>query len=178
MKPYLVKFILQGNDEIKDGDFYLFEGKINRCKKSIIPELKQLYSKDWNSKWYQKVIPFLYSRNTQDIKVTFDQQQWQEMSRSEKDDYLIETNQYTQVGKISPKVSWIKDGDEFEEDEIKIIYTKRYECLCERPDMYRTPEQATCSHMVDDHRGGDFCMRKIDVVEHIELMCKCCETFK
>jgi len=91
---------------------------------------------------------------------------------------LFKWNLFKTIGKISSEAIWIKDGDEFEEDEIKIIYTKKYECLCEKPGIYRTPEQATCSHMVDDHRGGDFCIRKIDVVKHVEIMCRCCETFK
>ncbi len=81
------------------------------------------------------------------------------------------------IGQISPKAIWVKDGDRFEQDEVKIIYKNQYQCLCEKPGFYRTPEQATCEHMVDDHRGGDFCTRKIQVVDYVEILSSVCKHF-
>lgn len=82
-------------------------------------------------------------------------------------------NTFKIIGEISPDATWVKEGDEFDEDEIEKIYKKQFECLCEKPNMYRSEEQANCEYMVDDHRGGDLCIRRIDVLDYIKLKGPC-----
>jgi hypothetical protein len=77
------------------------------------------------------------------------------------------------IGTVSPEAIWVTEGMEFNDDEIQIIYKKRYECICEKPDVYRTKEQSECKHMIDDYRGGDFCDRKIDVIDIVKIKGPC-----
>lgn len=81
------------------------------------------------------------------------------------------------IGPISEEALWVKDGDEFDENEVKVIYKNQYQCLCEKPNVYRTPEQANCEHMRDDYRGGDFCDRMIEVVDYVKALCPSCKKF-
>lgn len=85
---YFTKY-LPVEGEIKDGDTYLFDGKIQTCKVSIIKELEEFYGRKITE--YQKVKLFLCSRD-------------------------IETS----LGEISPSAIWVKEGDEFEEEDIQL----------------------------------------------------------
>ncbi len=117
MKPYVVK-LLPVEGEIKEGDTWLCHrnGLTGVASKKIV----------WfiNNEHHSKAKLFLFLRNTNDLKVDVDQQQWQEMSRDEKDDYLIKTNQYKLIGEISSDAKWVKDGDELTYDEVKIFPIK------------------------------------------------------
>lgn len=95
---------------------------------------------------------------------------------TEEKKYLDKHASFKVIGLISPEATWVKEGDEFDEDEIQIIFMKNYKCLCEKPNIYRSPEQFSCKYMVDDHRGSDFCVRKEDVISYIKVK-GCCNHF-
>lgn len=59
MKPYFAKY-LPVEGKIRNGDNYLFQGKVYKCDKSIIKDLEQLYGRDLIE--YRKVKLFLCSR--------------------------------------------------------------------------------------------------------------------
>lgn len=85
----------------------------------------------------------------------------------------ITIHDFKSIGEISPDATWVKEGDEFSKEEIIIVLGRTYECLCEEPGVYRTAAQGTCEHMVDDHRGGDFCNRKTDYVKCVKIKGPC-----
>jgi hypothetical protein len=109
--------------EITDGDYWIYKG----YAMSPVQQKEDPFPQDTGHKVRQKVKLFLFSRDVSNIKVDFDQQQWQEMDRSEKDDYLVKTNQYKVLGEISQKaLTYVREGQEFNEDKYQL--SKHPEC--------------------------------------------------
>ena len=63
---------------------------------------------------------FLCSRDKSDRRIDMDTQQWQELSRDEREEYLYK---YTPIGEISPDAVWVTEGMEFEESEVEVTIT-------------------------------------------------------
>ena len=133
-KQYFAKY-LPAEGEIEPGDFYLFYGKITQCNVSILKELEELYGRPMTE--YQKVKLFLCSRgikvgdevahietNTK-FKVIHIDIVSQLISPPIVTKYLVGGNfAYKQdecvkpIGEISSAAIWVKEGMEFDEDDI------------------------------------------------------------
>lgn len=117
MKPYFVKYFAV-DGEVSTGDFFIERGHVYgpmdaataaNIRKGFVPA--------------RKAVRYLCYRDTQNVKsINIDQQQWQEMSRSEKDEHLLSIGQYKVIGEISPEATWVKEGDEFDDKDIE-VYT-------------------------------------------------------
>lgn len=158
MSQYFAKLLVVGGDDIEDGDYYLFEGKITKCKKSIIPELKQFYGEEWDSNWFQKVKLFICTINIQvgdkfrhyhiDPKKSAELKKpvhdFNNLAKEEDTCDKVEDGKvwwsrdsiYVQhrvnyatgiegtfkvIGEVSPDATWVREGDQFTEEDIKDI---------------------------------------------------------
>jgi len=167
MKPYFAKFIpVQG--EINDGDFYSFQGVIQQCKKSIIPALKEMYGENWKSNWYQKVKLFLCSRYIQVGDKYLEHTQvnpdrYQEFI-ADHDSYFYEPNRiensFRVLGEISPAVTWVKEGDEFDESQ-----------------LLARPGGASIKRELSHWRNNPFGKDYLGVNCEIFVKCPCCGHF-
>lgn len=72
-----------------------------------------------------------------------------------------------EIGPVSKEAIWVGEGDEFDEEEIKIVMGKKFECTCELLKI----NKPHCEHDVDDHHGGTMCIREIDIVRCVEILC-------
>lgn len=80
------------------------------------------------------------------------------------------------ISEISAEaLSYVKEHDEFDVDDLEMVFKEQHVCLCEDRtlNVYRTPMQQICDEMVDDHRGGDFCMRMENVLQFIKIKGPC-----
>lgn len=78
------------------------------------------------------------------------------------------------IGEISlDALSYVKEGDEFTDGQIKLDIRQKRECLCEVKGQYRSQAQQSCKYMEDDYRGGDFCTRKSDFVYQVQIKGPC-----
>lgn len=64
------------------------------------------------------------------------------------------------IGEISPNAKWVKEGDEFDYNEVKIWYS------CEK--------MSEC----DLNFGDQICSAPHQILEDVNIKCPCCETFK
>lgn len=186
MKPYFAKY-LPVEGEIKKGDWIIYSNLINSIPIQFLEGELAGFEK--------KIKLFLCGRDIQlGDKLTdkYGKNEYVYEGFDERGNYFVTNTTFPYgncskeyfedcfikvIGETSPEAIWVKEGDEFDEEEINIIYTKLFECKCEKPGVYRTPEQATCSHMMDDYRGGDWCSRQIDIIEHIKIKCPTCKKF-
>lgn len=91
-------------------------------------------------------------------------------TRNNKIDYF-----FTVMGQISPEAIWVKEGDEFEEDEIKLVNRDFYKCICVEKLGY---EDELCPHYnggVNKHVDG--CYRKEQIPWVYKIKCGMCKTF-
>lgn len=124
MKIYFAKY-LPVEGEIKEGDHYLFEERTTKMVINILPDVIQMYvgqfgelgAKEYIDRHYRKVKLFLCSR---DIEVgdilwsdTMGGGHYSSEFEPPKDAVKV-------IGEISPYAVWLKEGDEFEEDEVKM----------------------------------------------------------
>ena len=102
-------------------------------------------------------------------------------------DWLLE-NLYTVIGEISPKAKWVKEGDEFDEEEISFRYTlpvnisnPAHEWI-EYPEFAELPTDEDISNWVNEFchfnggRGGSWELSDVKV-SRIKIKCSCCNTF-
>lgn len=142
MKQYFAKYLpIEGRPE--EGDWVLSSHK----DPNLGPGLYHLIGKEWeeykrDSKWYpgKKAELFLCDKNMQIGDKVIHEREWKgtitnsnyndqpevevEWSGAEKTTACSRTSLkylYKSIGHISPDATWIKDGDEFDEDEIKWI---------------------------------------------------------
>lgn len=126
-KPYFAKY-LPVEGEIKEGDWVLSSHK----DPNLGPWLYHLIGKEWEEyeedcKWYpgKKAKLFLCSR---DIQVG-DKVQWCYGTMNfieEQRTFLEEVDAFKVIGEISPKAIWVKEGDEFEEDQIRKSWLNKF----------------------------------------------------
>lgn len=121
---------------IGDGDTYLFEDKIQTCKVSVIKELEELYQQKIAE--YQKVQLFLCSRDTQvgdeicvryrdgnEIKIHGQLIYDGELPRGEWVKHISMVDKrydFKVIGSISPQAIWVKEGDEFEDNDLEFVF--------------------------------------------------------
>lgn len=152
MKKYFTKY-LPVEGEIREGDFYLNSvGGISQAKCELDTPLANKYNK--------KVKLFLCSRDIQaGDKI------WHEFSNTfveigqEYIDTMTEEKQkisFKVIGEISHNAVWVKEGDEFDEDEVNIT------------------EQ--CPHYNNRHMWKD-CSCKTGFVKGVYIKCPTCKTF-
>lgn len=174
--------LLPVEEQIKKGDSYRYLGEhttlIASCDLEVKPNLK-------------KVEAFLCSRAfTQGDEVENLQGKKGIVSKTSNTELHIQCGElsitmhswlnpwFKRIGPVSKvALKFINEGMLLKEGQFRIITKKINKCVCERPNIYRSPEQQACPHMVDDHRGGDFCDFQIEVVDCVEILCPTCETF-
>lgn len=80
------------------------------------------------------------------------------------------------IGEISLDATWVKEGDEFDEDDVKFLWWEKPYCECAPvidTSVYRNAKQLVCDKMVDDYRGGDFCSNTKKVISQILIKGPC-----
>lgn len=123
-----------------------------------------------------KVKLFLCSRDIQVGDKVLDKngKEW-ETAELQKDFFdnkkqALESGLYKVIGEISPEATWVKEGDEFDEEDVQIKYHTIHECLCQKSLGY---EDEACSH----YSGGtnkyvDGCYRKEKLSTSYEIKVK------
>ena len=178
-KPYFIKW-LTVEGEIKEGDHYSFEGRINLCKGSILPELEKLYDRKMVE--YQKVKLFLCSRKIEvgdkflnprhglfgwkehvctNIEMGSGENYYpKEMLLWYKEDgidYWLKLDKcYKIIGEL-PEDTIGKDGNELEEDEWR-FYSPDIKAVLDKASMLKPPYLLRSQYI-------------------IQLQCSCCKEF-
>jgi hypothetical protein len=131
MKKYVAK-LLPAEGEIKEGDSFLYteDNSISIAEKDNedLPDMNILNS----CSSYQKVELFLCSRDIQagDKVITEGLLEEREVKYIDKNGTLFFTNGddcdsihcCKKIGKVSPDAVWVKDGMEFDEEDVAVIY--------------------------------------------------------
>lgn len=88
----------------------------------------------------------------------------------------LESDWYKILGKISPEATWVKEYDEFTENEIEIVYKKKFECLCGKKDTLSSwwGKSNNCIHETEDNYNHAYtCFREISVINYIKILGPC-----
>lgn len=123
MKTYFAKY-LQVAESIEDDDFFLTpDGRISQCKQVLesLPATIMNYSGEtWKENELKKVQLFLCSRDIQIGNLVFIPNQEEAGNVVDEEDltYWKSKNSYKITGPISPQAVWVREGDEFGEDDI------------------------------------------------------------
>lgn len=151
MKKYFAKY-LPVEGEINIGDKYFTKrGVLHSC--GIKPNSEMLNPEES----LKKAKLFLCSRDTQ----VGDKVKWSEHNPDKP--WLTQFGTETTImnlgglephpawvkviGEISPEATWVKEGDEFDENQLQIKYHITYRCLCKEKDGC---EDESCQH----YEGG------------------------
>lgn len=183
MKTYFTKY-LPVEGEILKGDTY----KVTSEGAIAFGEIRVAPGDRGDTIGAQKLKLFLCSRDIQvgdnvyrepESWKVFDKQPtdtnhglWGFMRNVKPDDFKV-------IGEVSPEAVWVKEGDEFDADQIEIQYSKKYQCLCRQniaSDWWTEPNN--CKHETEDHYNRAYtCGRKVKEVFHIKIRCPTCKTF-
>lgn len=80
------------------------------------------------------------------------------------------------IGEISSGAIWVKDGDEFDNNDIEMVYNAKKECLCETVNWWT--DTNSCDHEIEDHYNkARMCGRYINVVCKVKIKCPTCNNF-
>lgn len=116
-KPYFAKYFpVEGKigigDHAKGPD-----GRIILCTEDNQASIQEHWKK----------VQLFLCRRPDDVKTNWDEQEWREATRQEKDNYLASSGQLIKIGQLSPHATWVKEGDAFSEEEVKRdVLTKWY----------------------------------------------------
>lgn len=126
MKTYFAKYF-QVAGSIEDDDFFLTpDGRISQCKQVLesLPATIMNYSVEtWKENELKKVKLFLCSRDIQvGDKVYHDYMKHilggkSEVVDDEDLEFLKTHDAHKVIGPISPQAVWVKEGDEFDEED-------------------------------------------------------------
>ena len=128
MKKYYTKYLpIEG--EIKVGEICLITDEDGLI--GFLP-FKQIYV-DEGGILPKKVELFLCSRDIKigdhamELLTTGDYDTFQIDTENDiYDDMIADGRQFKVIGKVSKKATWVKDGDEFDENEIQLLYHETY----------------------------------------------------
>lgn len=175
MKSYFAKY-LPVEGEIKPGDLFECLDETFGHKPYEMPFEKEKQSTPCSK--CRKVKLFLCSRDIQvgdevhynynhDIKWIVDKL-FTTTLKSGSGEHPINTV-YKVIGEISPDAK-VKEGDEFDEDQIKITLKRRRLCICQPEHPYFPWKNPDCPHLKEDHRGGELCMNE-ELYNFVEIKC-------
>jgi len=143
MKKYFAKY-LPVEGEIRKGLLVRnnLDGLIGECMRE--PSKEEIRDKE-----YSLVKLFLCSRDIQvGDKCKFVSEDGRVFnSLLEGEDNINFVDRFKVIGEISPNATWVKEGDEFDENQLQIKYHITYRCLCKEKDGC---EDESCQH----YEGG------------------------
>ena len=140
-KKYFAK-LLPVEGEIKKGDKYITEcGNIYTSDTSDHSDIIKATSKKQFDKYFKKVKLFLCSRDIQkgDQIYLTKEKEYHKFQYETKDRITCQTlngihdedfdiqDRFKVIGEISPDATWVKEGDEFDEEDIRFAFSIPYE---------------------------------------------------
>jgi len=166
MKKYFTKY-LPVEGEIKEGDYW----KHPKAPNTIFPWTKAYARGPISTGLMQKVKLFLCSRDIQvgDKMTRLDGSKFK-ADKAPDGSAHWNGHAYKVIGEVSPDATWVKEGMEFDEEEIYRSYTERdYDPEAEEADYYTYKLKGT---------DPDPKCKDSWHFNPIRIKCSCCGTFK
>lgn len=182
MKKYFVKY-LPVEGEINDGDYWIRNGIVSneivahgicdckRVKLFLCSRDIQVGDECYHTKYLNLGKWALKEGGIQDCV------DWH-------GENVDESHLFKVLGEISPEAIWVKEGDEFEEDDIqqatKLYYWKREYTIYDFQKFFDKSLSKTCSHFTYEgeiEKEGEISLMFKVYTNTYKIKCKCCNKF-